>query len=91
MLGEKLILTPNPGFTLSWLEQGPVKERIANGFSNKVTLNYMSSRISISSCVVQVVSGRRILAPIIANNATEEAQAAHLHNQETLLSLEQAG
>ena len=72
-LGPCHLFTPNPEFTLSLREPKPVKER---------------SRITISSCVVQVVSGStaqmhmgakivKPLVPNIANNAKREVHVAH--------------
>ena len=57
---RRLTLAPHPGFTLSLREPGPVNEKISNAFLKQVTLNHLSSRISISSCVVQVLIGSTV-------------------------------
>ena len=96
-VARKLFLTQNPECTLSLHEPGSQRESQTIS-SNKETLNNLSSRISIRSCVVQVLSGRFVqvhclvrqsetLLPNIANNAREDVKAAHLHNQDTFLLL----
>ena len=52
-----LILTPNPEFTLSSRElDGTVNERISNEFSKQGNITLLE-RVSIGTCVEQVVSG----------------------------------